>query len=183
MKSIFLINGQAGCGKNTIAKTLMNKLEPSAWIDIDDVVRVRPWEYKNKLYILGLKNAAALVNNFYTEGYLQVMLSGGIHSQELYLEFPGLLKHQCKIFYIWLHADKNIRDKRRLRGAISTTDTQKHLDYVDSLIPDAGELDLKLATYIRIDTGVKNPDEIVTEILKTVEKQEPNLLQYAEGEE
>ena len=73
---IILLTGPAGAGKNTVAATYSRTRERCAVVDVDAVRQMltnphkAPWEGKDGAlqYDLGIRNACALVRNFFSDG-------------------------------------------------------------------------------------------------------------------
>lgn len=160
MKKLFLINGRGGTGKTNVAESLFELLEKTALLDIDHLMKVKPWEFDDQLSLLGVDNASALIDNYFKAGYSSVVLSGGVYNQVLMDHLMKMLSSDCKIYFVWLSASKEVRDKRRLGRDRDDADTDEHFDFIDSLFPELEELEIKNGEFIKIDTSEKTPDEI-----------------------
>lgn len=168
MTKIILVNGKGGVGKSTNAKELLSKLDNSAWIDIDDLIKVNPWEFNTKMNFLALENASIVVENYKKNGYEYIILSGGIINQEYFNKFVQGLNNNYHILYVWLTADKDIRDERRISRARDGADLKEHLDYIDSLFTNLDGLNIEDGKFLKIDTSNKKPGQIVGEIVSNL---------------
>ncbi len=165
MNSLILINGCGGAGNETTARLLLGRLRPSAWIDIKALIKVEPWVYDETLLDLGARNGAALAGNFMRAGYPQVIFSGGVGNQHALDLICVLASAADHVYYFWLHADKAIRDRRRLARARDAADRPEYLDAVDAVMADPGPLSVRAGSYHRIDTGGATADAVAAAIL------------------
>ena len=168
---LIIISGCCGAGKETTGRLLLSVLEPSAWIDMKSLGRIEPWAYGEELISLCVENAADLVDNFLRAGFYQVVLSGGINSQR---ELDALMTHvhtDCRVIYIWLDVDKVIRDKRRIARARDDADSPEHLDFVDSIVTDPGELPISNGMYYRLPIDCETPHEVLKNVLEALAKE------------
>ena len=168
---LIIISGCCGAGKETTGELLLSALEPSAWIDIKSLGKIRPWAYGEELLSLCIENAAALVSNFFRSGYCQVVLSGGINSQRELDALMILVRTDCRVIYVWLDVDKTIRDRRRIARARDTADNPEHLDYIDSVITDPVILSISNGAYYRLRIDGETPHEVLENILETLAKE------------
>ena len=168
---LIIISGCCGAGKETTGRLLLSVLEPSAWIDMKSLGRIEPWAYGEELISLCVENAADLVDNFFRAGYYQVVLSGGIHSQRELDALMTFVHTDCRVIYIWLDVDKAVRDKRRIARARDDADSPEHLDFVDSVVTDPGELSISSGAYYRLTTDCETPQEVLKNVLEVLAKE------------
>lgn len=168
---LIIISACCGAGKETTGGLLLSALEPSAWIDMKSLGKIRPWAYEEKMVLLSIENAADLVDNFFSAGYCQVILSGGIFSQRELDTLMSLIHTDCRVIYVWLDVGKVIRDKRRIARARDLADDPEHLDYIDSLITDPGKLLIPNGAYYRVQIGGETPHEVLENVLETLAKE------------
>lgn len=168
MNKLILINGKGGSGKTTTAEQVFQLLEHAALVDIDDLMRVKPWEFNKQLAGLGITNATTMINNFFTAKYKYVILSGGIYTQALLDQLIKKLKASCHISFIWLTADKKIRDKRRLKRGRDAADSSEHFDTIDSLFQDVASLKMQSGSFTSIDTTKLSAKETAKRIISIV---------------
>ncbi len=165
MKHVILINGSGGAGKETTARLLLTHLTPCAWIDSKALINVTPWSYGEALIELGVRNSAALTNNFLHAGYPSIVVSGGIGHQRALDLFCALTKPTAQVDYVWLHASKAIRDRRRITRARDAADQAEYLDEVDAAMPDPGPLMVPSGSYHRINSADRSVAEVVHDML------------------
>lgn len=170
---LIIIGGCSGAGKSTIGRLVAGTLEPSAWIDIDDLGRVNPWSYDADLLALGAENVIALAHNFWRAGYRYVVLSGGVPTQFVLDQLIAKVQFHGRIIYIWLDVNKTVRDRRRLARARDDADSIESFDLVDSVMRDPGALEVSRGEYIRITIADETPDEVLALVIGVIVKYIP----------
>ena len=165
MPTLLLINGCSGAGKETTSRLLFAQLTSCAWIDVKALITVAPWHFDDRLVVLGVENGASLIANFWRAGYGAVLFSGGVGTQRALDLLEARIPAAHRTVYVWLHADKAVRDERRLRRARDAADRREHLDQVDAMMPDPGRLRVQDGAYLRIDTMQRRPQEVVLALL------------------
>ena len=163
---VISINGQAGTGKTTTAKALLEKFENSAYISGDILVAVRPFGVNEKTDRLVIKNSISLIKNFEQENYDVVIICGILRNQAQLDSFLNNLSEKTNFIFVWLRASKEVRHKRREERARDEADNPNEFDFIDKIIPDAEFFNLKRGECLEIDTSDKIPEEVV-EIIKT----------------
>ena len=163
---VISINGQAGTGKTTTAKVLLEKLVNSAYISGDALVAVNPFGVNETIDRLVIKNSISLIKNFEQEDYDSVIICGTIGNQKQLDIFLDNLGKDIDMFFVWLRASKEVRHKRKIKRARDESDSPQWFDFIDKIIPDIESFNLKRGEYLEIDTSGKTPEE-VAEIIKS----------------
>jgi len=168
---IFLINGQAGTGKSSVANELKNQIVDSAFIDADSLISVNPFNFgKQEQDDLMLENALSLISNFSKAGYSTIVTSGLTRNQEQLDSFAKLLSAQCpsvEMTFVWLRADKETRMKRKAGRNRDGADNMTHFESIDKLYPDVQGLKLEKGVSMEFDTSRLSIQDMVWEILKS----------------
>ena len=99
---VISINGQAGTGKTTTAKALLEKFENSAYISGDILVAVRPFGVNEKTDRLVIKNSISLIKNFEQENYDVVIICGILRNQAQLDSFLNNLSEKTNFIFVWL---------------------------------------------------------------------------------
>lgn len=133
-KRLLLINGGAGSGKTTTARALLSRVESSAFLDFDPLITVNPWEYREELIDLGLRNAADLIENFFESGYGTVILSSGTGSRPHLERLLGLLADRPRVNWIYLEVDPEERRSRKVGRARDGADSAEAFDFIENKI-------------------------------------------------
>ncbi|RKN20897.1 hypothetical protein D7147_08740 [Micromonospora musae] len=110
------------------------------------------------------RNVAALVENFWTAGYVNVIAGSFLRNYPDYLAFRRSLSPPRSVYMVELLVDKDVRDDRRITRAKQTT--QDWRDMVD-LIPE--DRTIRQATdadyrYVGVDTTRLDVAETVRQI-------------------
>lgn len=164
MEKIILINGQGGVGKSSVAKSLLLELENSAYIDVDFLSSVNPFEFGGKLDDLIRKNTIDLINNFSDTGYQNIIISGLVRNQKLLDKFTEQLSKKVDILFVWLRANRDVRISRKEDRSRDNADKEEYLDFLDKLMPDIDSIEIKSGKSIFINTSSKTIQEVVDEI-------------------
>jgi hypothetical protein len=162
MFELILINGCGGAGKDTTGRLLLPKLANAALIDIKALSITNPWKYSD--FQIGLKNAAVLINSYAEAGYSQIILTGGVNSQDRLDYLINFLPKSIRIHYFWLDVSKATRDTRRIARSRDEADKAQFLDSVDLVFTDPGDLNIPNAQFERISSERMTQDEVVTTI-------------------
>jgi len=166
---LILINGNGGAGKKTNSQLLYSKLPDSAWVHMKWILALKSWEPTERFTNLGLRNAAAVINNYFPEGVEQVIFSGLIDSQQVLDRFLSLIEYECSVYFFWLHADKSTLRERLINRARDSGDEPAFVDYLLSNYyrqpPTISMLD---GSYFVIDTHAKPPKQIVEEMISSL---------------
>jgi len=166
MKKLILINGNGGVGKATTAQLLYSKLPDSAWIHMRWLLAYKAWQPNKKSSRLGITNAAAVINNYFAEGVVQVIHSGNVQDQEDLDYLQSLITVEHQTFYFWLDAADDVRYDRLVKRARDEGDKPESArKLISRYSVDPGNLMIREGLYQRIETSLKEPEEIVNEMI------------------
>lgn len=168
MAHVVFISGCGGAGKDTTGQLLLERLDRGALLDLDSLIRVRPWEFERPLRNLGIRNGAAVIRNFIEEQFEPIILLGGVTEEVELRLLEENLPADTRISFVWLDVPKAMRDGRRIRRARDEGDKPEHLDQIDLVLTDPGELKPRAGDYFRIEAGPLSATEVATEVLKLV---------------
>ena len=102
-------------------------------------------------------------------GFRQIVLAGGVDSQELIDGFRHNLPTDVSVYYFWLTANPEVLSTRRVLRSRDGADTDLPFhDFLNSLTPDPGEL--HGVDYHRLDTTEMNRGEAVEHIADHLRK-------------
>ncbi|RKN32292.1 hypothetical protein [Micromonospora musae] len=161
---LILVNGEEGAGKSTIVRELLAHTPDGARIDAEDIGQTNPCPMDDEFFGLLRRNVAALVENFWTAGYVNVIAGSFLRNYPDYLAFRQSLSPPRSVYMVELLVDKDVRDDRRITRAKQTT--QDWRDMVD-LIPE--DRTIRQATdadyrYVGVDTTRLDVAETVRQI-------------------
>jgi energy-coupling factor transporter ATP-binding protein EcfA2 len=167
-RRLILINGEEGAGKTTIIRALLPHTPGSARIDAEDIGQTNPCPMDDDFFDLLRRNVAAVVQNFWNAGYVNVIAGSFLRNYGDYLAFRQLLPQADAVFMVELLVDKQERDQRRMTRAKQTT--QEWRDTVD-LIPE--DRTIRQATdadyrYVGVDSTDVHVAATVREIKKAI---------------
>ena len=80
---LIFLNGPPAAGKTTVARLLFERLPHCAWLDGDDVWRIRPFEVNDATRALVERNIPFVLRGYLDAGYSAVILSWVMHRQEI----------------------------------------------------------------------------------------------------
>jgi chloramphenicol 3-O-phosphotransferase len=149
---LIVVNGQEGAGKSTIVRALLPHTPRGARIDAEDIGQTNPCPMDDEFFGLLRRNVAALVLNFWSAGYVNVIAGSFLRHYSDYLAFRELIGRPTPVFMVELLVDKYVRDHRRVTRAKQTTQVWR--DMVD-LIPEDRSIRQATAAdyrYIGVDT-------------------------------
>ena len=151
----------------------MNSLDSSAFIDLDDLIIVNPWEYDSTLIHLGLRNAGALIASFFSSGYRYVVLCSGCERQENLEYLISYFEHRPLIRWYYLDVPRDERDKRRRVRRRDAADNQEWFDLVESTHgPYEGAPKMERVIARELKTDCSSAEEIVNIINQDIRKDE-----------
>ena len=176
MKKFILINGNGGAGKKTTAQLLYQQLPDSAWLHMRWVLALKAWEPTSRFNELGIRNSAAVINNYFAEGVGQVIHSGNISDKTQLDHLLGLLHYECKVFYFWLVANPDVRLERLVARARDDGDKIEFVEHVLSKY-SCSPPNMRIANgaYLEIETSKKKPEDVVHTILTVLTATIPTL--------
>jgi hypothetical protein len=149
---LIIVSGEEGAGKSTIVRALLPSTPNGARIDAEDIGQTNPCPMDDEFFGLLGRNVAALVENFWAAGYVNVIAGSFLRCYPDYLAFRPLLARPAAVFLVDLLVNRPVRDHRRITRAKKTT--QEWRDMVDQVPEDrtirqAPNADYR---YIGIDT-------------------------------
>ncbi len=80
---LIIVNGPPGVGKTAVARCLLPRLEPCAWLDGDDVWRFRPFEVNERTRRIVERNIPFVLRTYLEAGFPRVILTWVLHRQDL----------------------------------------------------------------------------------------------------
>ncbi len=163
MSRIILINGRPGAGKSTVAKLLSEKLDSVALLEFDSLIKVKPFEYGEKLLLLGLENSVSVVNNFLDFGFKNIILCAGT-TKESHLEFfLSKIEGSSQIHWIYLNVSVEERSKRKVSRLRDDADSLEWFEQVKSKIGTySGLPKLSGVSYYELDVEGISSQEVAS---------------------
>ena len=151
-RRLIIVSGEEGAGKSTIVRALLPSTPQGARIDAEDIGQTNPCPMDDTFFDLLRRNVAGLVENFWAEGYVNVIAGSFLRRYSDYMSFRQLLPRPSAVFLVDLLVDREVRNRRRITRAKQTT--QEWRDMVDQIPEDqtirqAADADYG---YIGIDT-------------------------------
>lgn len=143
-------------GKTTAARLLFRSLPNAAWLDGDDVWRIRPFEVNDATRSLVERNIPFVLRGYLEAGYETVVLSWVLHRQSLVDRLVAALEgipFQLRVFTLLAEIGV-IRDRL-------TNDRNR--DVAPLRVEEILETSAGLRSE-KIDTTSRNPEEIVAHI-------------------
>lgn len=159
-----MVNGEEGAGKSTIVRALLPHTPDGARIDAEDIGQTNPCPMDDEFFGLLRRNVAALAENFWTAGYVNVIAGSFLRGYSDYVAFRQLLTRPTSVFMVELLVDKDVRDRRRdTRAKRTTQDWRDRVDLIpdDRTIRQASQADYR---YAGIDTTGLDVAETVRQI-------------------
>lgn len=165
--NLILLNGIPGTGKTSVSRKLLGKLpEAAAWIDTDDFMHVRPFN-PTHAFNDALECALLVAKKFEMQKYDYVIISGSVHSKELWIDIKNALPNAHKI-YVHLMASPEICDNRKRAQGYSEIKHKTMFEIIHGDNKDLEEKDVIPSVWINVDTSIKTPEEAAEEIVKII---------------
>ena len=160
MAKLVIVNGAPGVGKSTVAEIVFSGLSNAAFLDGDDVWRIRPFEVNDRTKAIVGKNIPFVLRSYLEAAYDYVLLAWVMHRQEIIdaiLEALSDLEFDLHVFT--LVAEEGVLCERwRSRAGKQA---------VPELVGDRLRQSRRLRT-TQIDTTGMEPDEVADRILASV---------------
>jgi hypothetical protein len=131
------------------------------------LLALKSWGPTPRFTDLGLRNADAVINNYFDADVQQVIYSGNVVSQESLDRLLALLSLECEVHYFWLDADKSTLRVRLINRLRDSGDEASYVDWLLSThhLSEPPALVLPRGSYCVIDTTSKEPEQIVAEMI------------------
>lgn len=166
VRRLILCTGQEGAGKTTIVRALLPHTPRAARIDGEDLAAVNPCLFDDAFWRLLHANVAALVRNYWTAGYENVIAGSFFTTRDDFLRFRELVSEVDEVYMVQLLVQPDERQHRRRTRAKRTTqewrDTVDEFDDVDTTIA-ANQDGYR---YLAVDGTGLTPEQTVTAIMR-----------------
>jgi len=81
-----------------------------------------------------------------------------------------LIEHECAVYFFWLHADKSTLRERLINRARDSGDEPETVNYLlATYYRQPPTISIQDGSYLVIDTSSKTPEEIVEEMISSLE--------------
>lgn len=161
---IILINGKPGTGKTSVSRKLLGMIpEPSAWIDTDDLMRVRP--FGEHIFSEALDRALVLAEGFLQKDYVTLVLSGCVHSMPLVEQIQRSAVSACDITYVLLTVSPETSEMRKKAQGYSPDTHANMFEIIRSEGTSLVANDVNPWQWLSIDTAKEEPETIARRIL------------------
>lgn len=161
---LLLINGKPGTGKTSVSRALLDLLPHStAWIDTDDLMRVRPFG-DDRVFGEALDRGLLLAEDFRKRNYDTVILTGCVHSTELAEHVKRSPLSDCDTTYVLLTATVDASKERKRAQGYSPA---MHPDMFEIIRNDSASLtehDAKPWRWLSIDTSSGKPEQVAKKL-------------------
>lgn len=169
--TLILINGFGGAGKSTVGEIILDVISPSAFLDFDWLTHVRPFEYNDALIELGLRNAAALIQNFFDSGHTTVILASGCAKQRHLDYLLSRLSVYPKTLWFFLQTSRDELKRRRIMRNRDGADTAAMFDFLEEKVgPYEGIVKGINLSALEIQTDGRTPREVALDIKMVYEE-------------
>ena len=135
-----------------------------ALLDIKGLSSTNPWCFED--FELGIRNAVSLIHNYAEKGWPQIILVGGVNSSDRLSYLLSELRVKATIHYFWLDVPKQVRDARRIERRRDEADRKEHLDAIDLVFTDPGELVVPGGRFFRIRPELLSPSQLAEIIMQ-----------------
>jgi len=158
---LVFITGAPGIGKTEAARRLFERLENSAWLDGDDVWRMNPFRVDDTTIALAHSNIESVLRNYLAAGFSYVIFSWVLHQQAIIDRIlKGLegLEYELSVFTL-------VSDEGTLLSRLGESASQGKRELALLRLRQSKQLQTT-----KIDTSHRQPNDIVDEIVKMVER-------------
>jgi broad-specificity NMP kinase len=167
VKKLIIINGTMGVGKSTVCSILLDKLEPSVYLDGDWCWNMNPFIVSEENKAMVISNITHLLKSYLNNsGYQYIVFCWVIHQADIFdLILKPLQEVEFELYKISL-----VCSESALRNRLEI-DVQKGLRAADLIDRSLQRLALyeKLDT-IKLDISTLTPQQAAMEIIKIVQK-------------
>jgi predicted kinase len=87
--TLIFIAGAPGVGKSTVARSLMDRLPDTVWLDGDDLWRMSPFRVDETTTAMVERNITVVLRGFLSSGFRHVVLSWVLHRQDIVDRIQG----------------------------------------------------------------------------------------------
>jgi broad-specificity NMP kinase len=116
MGHLVFVAGPPGIGKTTTVRALFARLPSAAWLDGDDVWRIRPFRVDEGSKRLVEDNIVGVLSGYLAAGYEHVLLSWVLHRQELVERLVSRLGQPLSLHVALVCDPEELVSRRRARG-------------------------------------------------------------------
>lgn len=162
MKKIYMIGGPMGVGKTSVCQNLKRKLKNSVMLDGDWCWDMNPAKISDKTKLMVVDNITYLLNNFIKCSAIEnIIFCWVMHQQKIIDDIiSNLHMKNCRIAKFSLVCDENILTARLQKDIVNGLRFENAVEKSISYLPLYKNLDT-----IKIDTSLKNIEQIVHEII------------------
>lgn len=169
-QKLILINGFGGSGKTEVGKLLLTALPSAALFDFDSITCVNPFEYTDRLFQLGHKNAAAITENFLLEDYQHIIMCGGCSTQRHLDNFLSLLRRRPEVNWFFLVTSSEERRRRKVARSRDDADKPEWFDALEAKEgPYKGLVTGRAVHAFELHTNGKTPEQVMLELTANLE--------------
>jgi broad-specificity NMP kinase len=167
VKKLIIINGTMGVGKSTVCNILLDKLEPSVYLDGDWCWNMNPFIISEENKAMVISNITHLLKSYLNNsGYQYIVFCWVIHQADIFdLILKPLQDLDFELYKISL-----VCSQAALRGRLEI-DVQKGLRAADLIDRSLQRLELyeKMDT-VKLDVSTLTPEQAAMEIIKIVQE-------------
>jgi gluconate kinase len=168
--TFILLNGLPGSGKSTIGRWLAERLGACVVFDVDDLTRVFPFEFSDRVLTFGVDNMALLAQNAQIIGVEYVVTCGGLWRQDLLERFVARVP-AGRCLYVWLDVSAPTRLARKLERARDDADSASEFKQIDAKFGDHGSHILFEGRTIRLKAEGRTLEAVGNELVSLVGRQ------------
>jgi broad-specificity NMP kinase len=167
VKKLIIINGTMGVGKSTVCSILLDKLEPSVYLDGDWCWNMNPFIVSEENKAMVISNITHLLKSYLNNSsYKYVIFCWVIHQEDI---FSHILRPLDDLDFE-LYKISLVCSQAALRSRLEI-DVQKGLRHADLIDRSLERLALyeKMDT-IKLDVSTLTPEQAAMEIIKIVQE-------------